>query len=497
MSLSFQHVSFGYDQATSRLFEDVTVHLERGWTGIIGANGTGKTTFMKLAAGLLQPQQGRIKRIGQLVFCEQRTDDAPEQLPSFLASLEADVCVLRGKLQIGEDWAERWPTLSHGERKRAQIAVALGLYPNILLLDEPTNHLDIPARELLVDALRAFNGLGLLVSHDRDLLDLLCRQCLFLDPPHATIRSGNYSQAAAEREREDMSIAAEREALGQQLERLRGESQRRQVKASSADKRRSKRHLAKGDRDGRAKIDAARVSGKDGKAGRLAAQLTGRVGQLQDQISTIKIKKQYKTHFWLEGSVSPRRRLLYLPADIVPLDGSRTLHVPDFALLRDDRIAITGANGLGKSTLIRYILQRIDLPEQRIVYLPQEIDLAQTRNIMEEVRLLSRDRLGTVMTVVSALGSRPERLLHNLDATPGELRKVLLALGVIRNPYLIVMDEPTNHLDLPAIECLESALSDCPCALLLISHDLRFLSKVTERRWHLQQDGNRITISQQ
>ena len=107
MSLSFQHVSFGYDQATSRLFEDVTVHLERGWTGIIGANGTGKTTFMKLAAGLLQPQQGRIKRIGQLVFCEQRTDDAPEQLPSFLASLEADVCVLRGKLQIGEDWAER------------------------------------------------------------------------------------------------------------------------------------------------------------------------------------------------------------------------------------------------------------------------------------------------------------------------------------------------------------------------------------------------------
>ena len=116
MSLSFQHVSFGYDQATSRLFEDVTVHLERGWTGIIGANGTGKTTFMKLAAGLLQPQQGRIKRIGQLVFCEQRTDDAPEQLPSFLASMEADVCVLRGKLQIGEDWAERWPTLSHGER---------------------------------------------------------------------------------------------------------------------------------------------------------------------------------------------------------------------------------------------------------------------------------------------------------------------------------------------------------------------------------------------
>jgi ATPase subunit of ABC transporter with duplicated ATPase domains len=97
--------------------------------------------------------------------------------------------------------------------------------------------------------------------------------------------------------------------------------------------------------------------------------------------------------------------------------------------------------------------------------------------------------------VVSALGSRPERLLRHHDVSPGELRKVLLALGVIHRPHLIIMDEPTNHLDLQAVECLEDALRDCPCGLLLVSHDIRFLSRVADTRWHLQQEGTTVTLS--
>ncbi len=213
------------------------------------------------------------------------------------------------------------------------------------------------------------------------------------------------------------------------------------------------------------------------------------------EISAIGIKKGYKTHFWLKGSVSPRRFLFTLEAETIPLDVSRRLHIPELAMARDDRFAITGANGMGKSTLIRYILDHMNIPEERLVYLPQEIDLVQTRAIMSDLHGLSSEQLGKIMTVVSALGSRPERLLNNLDASPGELRKVLLALGVIRQPWLIVMDEPTNHLDLPAIECLEKALMDCPCGLLLISHDLRFLSGITGKRYHLQQKDSDITVS--
>jgi ATPase subunit of ABC transporter with duplicated ATPase domains len=85
-------------------------------------------------------------------------------------------------------------------------------------------------------------------------------------------------------------------------------------------------------------------------------------------------------------------------------------------------------------------------------------------------------------------------LLGNIDVSPGELRKVLLALGVIRHPHLIIMDEPTNHLDITAIECLEKALSGCPCALLLVSHDQRFLDSVTDVRWELEQNGDMVEM---
>ena len=90
-----------------------------------------------------------------------------------------------------------------------------------------------------------------------------------------------------------------------------------------------------------------------------------------------------------------------------------------------------------------------------------------------------------MMTIVSRLGSRPTRLLESKQPSPGEIRKLMLATGISNKPHLIIMDEPTNHLDLPSIECLESALLDCPCGLLLVSHDNRFLTRLTKINWHI------------
>ncbi len=120
-----------------------------------------------------------------------------------------------------------------------------------------------------------------------------------------------------------------------------------------------------------------------------------------------------------------------------------------------------------------------------MVYLPQEIELHQAQQIFEQARALPHSELGHMMTVINGLGSSPERLLESREPSPGETRKLLLAMGVVHYPYLIVMDEPTNHLDLPSIELLEKALVDCPCALLLVSHDRRFLQAITRRRWEL------------
>jgi ATPase subunit of ABC transporter with duplicated ATPase domains len=155
----------------------------------------------------------------------------------------------------------------------------------------------------------------------------------------------------------------------------------------------------------------------------------------------------------------------------------------------DARIAITGVNGAGKSTLVRAILARVDLPAERVLAMPQEIEAERAAALLAEARALPPERLGQVLNVVSRLGSRPQRLLESSMPSPGEARKLMLALGIQRAPHLIVLDEPTNHLDLPSIEALEAALADCPCGLLLVSHDLRFLDRLTESRWRVEWDG--------
>ena len=169
--LRFQEVSFTYPTMTRPLLAGVEVYFPVGWTGIVGANGVGKSTLLKLAVGELQVQEGKVHHLGSAIYCAQRTDDAPEALADFIYAGDREAMALRRQLGVEEEWLERWDTLSHGERKRAQIGVALWLNPDVLALDEPTNHIDGDARRLLLAALHRYQGVGLLVSHDRDLLD--------------------------------------------------------------------------------------------------------------------------------------------------------------------------------------------------------------------------------------------------------------------------------------------------------------------------------------
>ena len=143
-----------------------------------------------------------------------------------------------------------------------------------------------------------------------------------------------------------------------------------------------------------------------------------------------------------------------------------------------------------RATLLRHILAGIYLASERLVYVPQEITAEESRRILAEVAALPKDRMGQIMTIVSRLGSRPQRLIESNEPSPGEVRKILLAMGIAAQPHLIVMDEPTNHMDLPSITCLEDALGGCPCGLLLVSHDLRFLQTLATINWHIAPDGD-------
>ena len=248
------------------LLSAITMHLRPGWTGVVGANGAGKTTLLKLATGLLAPVSGQIRASEGAVYCPQRTDDVPEDLTALIEDQDGDAWEIKGRLGVGSDWAVRWETLSHAERKRAQIAVALWSKPSILAVDEPTNHLDHAAKQMLEAALRRFAGVGLLVSHDRALLDELCGQCLFVDPPEVALRPGGYTEGALQAAESEDAARREKERATQEMRRLEREANRRGAEASRSDARRSKRNLGK-DNDARFKRNRARNTGKDGVAG--------------------------------------------------------------------------------------------------------------------------------------------------------------------------------------------------------------------------------------
>ncbi len=482
-------VHFAHDSAAPAVLAGLSLALPRGWTGIVGPNGGGKTTLLRVLVGELRPQQGFVQAPQPALLCPQRTDDPPAGLCDFIAALENDAFTLRERLAIGDDWLERWSTLSFGERKRAQIGVALWRAPALLAVDEPTNHIDEEARALLLRALRAFRGVGLLVSHDRELLDALCARCLFLDPPDATLRPSGYTQGAAEAAREREHTVRAREQAKRERERIEQETMRRREEASQSHRRRSKRGLGLHDHDSRHRINLARVSGKDGQAGRLLRQLDGRLAQANASVEARQVRKTYELGVWIEGARSRRDALVHVDEGSLPLGAGRMLHLPELVMRPEDRIAITGPNGAGKSSLVRHLLQRANVDAGRLTWLPQEIDVQDAAKILDEARRLPPAELGRVMTAVSCLGSRPERLLATPEPSPGELRKLLLALGLARTPHLVVMDEPTNHLDLPSIERLEAALAGCPCGLLLVSHDRPFLQRLARTEWRLERDG--------
>ena len=490
-------LSFGYDSMTKLIFKDLSFSAARGWTGVVGPNGAGKTTLLEMIAGLVEPSQGNIQGPKNVLYCPQRTDDEPPYFEQMMNSLESEAIVARARLGVEDDWPKRWSTLSHGERKRAQVALILWQQPDVVVVDEPTNHLDKEAREILGRALSSFTGIGLLVSHDRQLLDRLCYQCLFISPPTVKVRPGGYSEGVAQEDAEELRDRKLLDERSQEVKRLQREARKRRDLASRSHRLRSKRGLAIKDHDARAKINKARVTGKDGTAGRLLAQMEGRIQKAKDELKGVRIHKRYEMGVNINGEKCKRSLLFTVEKGQLPLGEANILSFPRLYMAPTDRVALVGPNGGGKSTFLRHLMSMLTIPSERVTYIPQEIDEGSSRSIIKEARSLNRDVLGRAMSVVRRLGSIPERMLETDLPSPGEVRKLMLALGLAQNPYLIVLDEPTNHLDLASIRCVEEALAECGCGLLLVSHDHQFLERLTEITWSVEEAEGGFSINVQ
>jgi len=476
------------------LFEDADFTLPAGWTGLVGPNGAGKTTLLEILAGLRAPTGGHLRTDPDRALvhlCAQRVDEPDEAVHALAWAWEGEAVRLRDELRLDPEAIARWPSLSPGERKRWQVAGALAQAPDVLLLDEPTNHLDADARALLVQALRRFRGVGVVVSHDRALLEELATRTLWLEAGTLALYDAGYAAARALREAaytqqiEQLSRAQQTQRdLERRLARARHEQQQAVANRSTRKRMRNKH-----DSDART-LGADFLAAKaEKRLGRGVTVVRREVARAAQAVDAVELRKELGRSVFLDWAPAPKSPIVALDADAVPAGDRPLLHDVHVAVARTDRVHVAGPNGAGKSTLLRALLDAAHLPDGKLLYLPQELSPAEGRATLAEITALPPDERGRVLSLVAALGLDPDRLLASSDPSPGEARKLRLALGMARHAWILVLDEPTNHLDLPAIERLEAALAAWPGALVLVTHDTALASRCTTVRWEVGGGG--------
>lgn len=481
MQLVLSHIDFTYPTSPEPVLSDVSLTFPQGWTGIVGDNGSGKTTLVRIACGSLRPDAGTAAPKLVSGYCPQDATVRPANLEDFALAFDGLAVTLRNDLGIEEDWAWTFDQLSSGQQKRLQIACALWAQPDVLAMDEPTNHVDATTRHAIATALSRFAGVGLLVSHDRELLDELCTQCLFVARDAATMRPGGYTQASAQAVLERQSAQRARRKASDEKKRIEREAQRRREEADRAAAHRSGRNLAKHDSDAREKRKRYFVSGQDGKVAKLSAAMTGRLANADSRLEGMRVEKRYEGDIWAE--TRPSRRPVLLRMEPTTLRrGDFALSVPALHIGNSDHIGLVGDNGTGKSTLVTRIVDVLPA-DARCLFIPQEPSERRKLEAMDALRGLPAGQRGRVLSIVAQLNSDPARLLEGGQVSPGEMRKLMLALGILEKPELIVMDEPTNHLDIGSIEALQRLLAGWPGALLLVSHDAAIVRASTSISW--------------
>ncbi|ADI03527.1 antibiotic ABC transporter ATP-binding protein [Streptomyces bingchenggensis BCW-1] len=494
--------------------------------GLIGENGVGKSTLLRLLAGVDEPDAGRVERPADLGFLQQEMpydaeatindviDDAlrearedlvelerlsdelartPQDAPGYAALLEA----YGGRLERAEErgaWdADRQAalvldglglgavahgrtlgSLSGGQRGRLALAALLVRRPPALLLDEPTNHLDDGAAAFLEEQVRGLPGVVLLASHDRAFLDAVCTDLIDLDPAVAgPVRyGGNYSAYLSEKHAERARWERRHAEEQQELDALRHTAG---VTAHALAPNRGRRDNEK--------------MGYGHRAGRVQNQISRRVRN-----ATRRLEELERTQV---GTPPPPLRFQHTVLAKESADGTlvalRDARVPGrlavgrLDVAASERLLVTGGNGAGKSTLLSVLAGRLAVQGEvrrrrglTVGLLAQDIVFDRPERTVRDTYALSLGAERTQTVPLDSLG-----LMHKADLdkavghlSAGQRRRLALALLVARPPALLLLDEPTNHLSPRLCDELEEALGTGPGAIVVASHD-RWLRK----RW--------------
>lgn len=481
MLLSAEHIHKNYGMKT--LLCDVSLYLSAGEKiGVIGINGTGKSTLLRICAGTETPDEGTVTLDPgvQVSFLRQNPEQDPEATileqvflghPAEFRSLkEYEAKTMLSRLGL-PDVTLKMGTLSGGQKKRVALATALIHPAEVLILDEPTNHLDAYMVEWLEQWLRKFRGGLLMVTHDRYFLERVCNRIAQVERGSVYYYEANYSKYLELRQqRYDYAEAAERKRqtiLRREYQWIIRGPQARGTKAKDRIRRYEE------------------LKAMDAPETQAQTQMTSMASRLGKQtIELVEVEKSF--------------------------DGRPVLRPFSYQFLRDDRIGVVGCNGAGKSTLLN-LIAGCSLPDGgevrvgqtvKIGYFSQEgkeLDLSQRPyDYIHEIAASVRTREG-IFSATQML----ERFLFDGDlqystigALSGGERRRLYLLGVLMTaPNVLLLDEPTNDLDIETLTILEDYLAGFDGIVVAVSHDRYFLDKVAAQIFEVTPEGrvNRYT----
>jgi ATPase subunit of ABC transporter with duplicated ATPase domains len=510
----------------SPVFEGLDVAFGPGRTGLVGANGSGKSTLLKLIAGELAPVDGTVRVAGEVGYLPQnvtldttlRVDETlgiAAQRTALHAIETGDVCETHFET-VGDDWDVEERALatlgelglghveldrtvgevSGGESVLLRLAALLLRRPDVLLLDEPTNNLDLYARRRLYAAVQSWPGVMVVVSHDRELLDLV-DQIADLRSGEITWYGGNYSDY-------EEALEIEQEAA------------ERMVRVAESDFRKQKRELADAQvklarrkRYGQKMWDQKRepkiVMGARKRAAQESAgkhrimheeKLAEARERLDEAVEAVRDDDEIRVDLPYTA-VPPGRTVLTLQ-DLGLRYGARVKG--GFDLRGPERVALIGRNGAGKTTLLRTITGEL-APESGEVrahvplrFLPQRLDvldgeLSVAENVARFAPDATNNRIRARLARFLFRGARADQKAATLSG--GERFRAALAALMLAEPapQLLLLDEPTNNLDMASVRQLTTALESYEGALVVASHDLPFLESIGITRWLLLEEG--------
>ena len=495
-SITVSAVSFAHSDAVP-LIRDLSLRLETGWAGVVGPNGCGKTTLLQLLDASLEPDTGQIRRHPSglsVSSCPQTVETVLEDVRVLARACDGVASRLRGELDLDAETLARWESLSPGERKRWQVGAALYAEPDVLILDEPTNHLDTEARDRLIAVLLGFRGIGVLVSHDRALLDALTQNTLRFCEGEIRLWRGSYATARESWEQEEREQIAAYQSLQAEKRKLRRRTAvaRQRRAQSEAKMRREMRRAGPKDIDTRMRFSQKRRRSAEASQGWEVHKLNAKLSRLEERSASFELHKALGRSLFPDWEPAGVARLLSL--DLAELRVGRRVLLRDVHLQfgRESRVHILGPNGAGKTSLVNSLLARAQIPESRILHLPQEISQQRGADLLRDLHAAAPEQQSRVLSILAALGVDPAALLASARPSPGETRKLALSFGFARRVWALILDEPTNHLDLPSVERIETALAAYPGALLVVTHDQTFAERITNTVWKL--DSGSISV---